>query len=75
MKNKILNSFDKAVADVPDGASIMMFSWGAAGTPQNLIRALRDKGVKNLTIITFNFIHAWIGSHICNEEEIMTPFF
>lgn len=75
MKNKILNTFDEAVGDVPDGAGIMIFSWGAAGTPQNLIRALRDKGATNLTIITFNFIPAWIGSHVCNEDEIMTPFF
>lgn len=75
MKNKTCNSFEEAVVDVPDGASIMMFSWGAAGTPQNLIRALHDKGTKNLTIITHNFIPAWIGSHICTEDEIMTPFF
>jgi len=75
MKNKVFDSFREAVADIPDGARIMMFSWGAAGTPQNLIRALRDKGVKDLTVISHNFIPAWLGSHVCTEEEIMTPFF
>ena len=75
MKVKILESFDEAVADIPDGASIMMFFWGVAGTPQNLIRAIRDRGLRNLTIITHNFVPGWIGSHVCTEDEMMTPFF
>jgi len=75
MKNKIWNSFDEAVADIRDGASIMMFSWGTAGTPQNLIRALRDHGAKDLTIISHNFIPSWIGTHVCTEDEVMTPYF
>jgi len=75
MKNKVFDSFREAVEDIADGARVMMFSWGAAGTPQNLICALRDKGVKDLTIISHNFIPAWLGSHVCTEEEIMTPFF
>ena len=74
MKNKIWDSFNNAVSDVTDGASIMMFCWGVAGTPQNLIRAVREKGVKNLTIITHNFIPAWVGSHVCTEDETTTPF-
>jgi len=75
MINKVRSNFDDAVSDIADGASIMMYSWGAAGTPQNLIRALRDRGAKELTIITHNFIPAWIGSHVCSEDEIMTPYF
>ena len=75
MKNKIWGSFDEAVADVSDGASIMMFWWGPAGTPQNLIQAIRNKGVQNLTIITHNFVPGWVGSHVCTEDEMMTPFF
>jgi 3-oxoadipate CoA-transferase alpha subunit len=75
MINKVRKNFDDAVSDIADGASIMMYSWGAAGTPQNLIRALREKGTKELTIITHNFIPAWIGSHVCSEDEIMTPYF
>jgi len=52
MINKIYNSFEAAVADVPDGAVIMMGNFaGPGGLPLNLVIALRDKGVKNLTII------------------------
>ena len=74
MKAKILESFDEAVTDIPDGATIMMFWWGVAGTPQNLIRAVRDKGINNLTIITHNFVPGWVGSHVCTEDELITPF-
>jgi 3-oxoadipate CoA-transferase alpha subunit len=74
VKNKIWDSFDGAVADVTEGASIMMFCWVIAGTPQNLIRAICRKGVENLTIITHNFMPGWVGSHVCTEDEITTPF-
>ena len=52
MKNKIFASVDEAVADVPDGATIMFGGFGhASDKPQNLIKALRDQGAKNLTLI------------------------
>lgn len=51
MKNKVFGSFSEAVADIPDGVSIMAACLvGPGGIPQNLIVALRDKGVKNLTV-------------------------
>ena len=51
--DKVFPSFDKAVADVPDGATLMIDGFaGPGGTPQNLIRALRDQGAKELTIIS-----------------------
>ena len=50
--DKVVASFDEAVADVPDGATLMIDGFaGPGGTPQNLIRALRDHGAKDLTII------------------------
>ena len=52
MKSKIYKSFSDTVADIPDSASIMIGGFGHAGDkPQNLIRALRDQGAKNLTLI------------------------
>lgn len=49
-KNKVFNSFAEAVADIHDSASVLMMSFGGpAGVAQNLILALRDRGVKNLT--------------------------
>jgi len=52
MIDKVLASFREAVADIPDGATIMIGGFGhAVDKPQNLIRALRDQGAKNLTMI------------------------
>jgi 3-oxoacid CoA-transferase A subunit len=52
MINKVLSNCSEAVADIPDGASIMVGGFGhAADKPQNLIAALRDQGAKNLTLI------------------------
>ena len=70
MKDKVLGSFDEAVADIPDGATIMVFSWGPAGTPQNLMRALHEKGVKDLTIISHNFVPAWF-----EVDEFFSPYY
>ncbi len=53
--NKVFESFDRAVADVPDGAVIMLTSFAGPGPwPQRLILALRNQGAKNLTIIASN---------------------
>jgi 3-oxoacid CoA-transferase A subunit len=52
MKNKVCASFVEAVADIPDGATIMIGGFGhAVDKPQNLIAALKSQGAKNLTVI------------------------
>lgn len=51
-RNKVYSSFAAAVADVPDGATIMVGGFGGpAGIPLHLIEALRNQGARNLTII------------------------
>ena len=51
--DKVVNSFDEAVSDIPDGATLMIDGFaGPGGTPQNLIRALRDHGARDLTIVS-----------------------
>jgi 3-oxoacid CoA-transferase subunit A len=52
--NKVLRDAREAIADIKDGASIMMGGFGLCGIPENLITALRDKGVKDLTIMSNN---------------------
>lgn len=50
--NKIVSSFDEAVADVMDGATIMVGGFGVvAGAPSLLLEAVAGKGVKNLTMV------------------------
>src|SRR6202171_2736994 len=52
--NKIVANADEAIRDVQEGASIMFGGFGLCGIPENLIRALVRKGVKNLTTISNN---------------------
>ena len=51
--DKVAKSFSEAVSDIPDGAMLMIDGFaGPGGTPQNLIRALRDHGARGLTIVS-----------------------
>ncbi len=52
--NKIVSSADAAVADIQDGATVMVGGFGLSGNPENLITALARKGVKDLTVISNN---------------------
>src|ERR1043166_5647116 len=52
--NKVLPNAEAAAALVPDGASIMMGGFGLCGIPENLIRALHERGTKNLTVVSNN---------------------
>jgi 3-oxoadipate CoA-transferase alpha subunit len=51
--NKIINSFNEAIEDIRDGATLMIGGFGSspAEPPSWLIRALASKGVKDLTVI------------------------
>jgi len=52
--NKVFESFDTAVADIPDGATVMLGGFGLCGIPENLIRALVARNVRNLHTISNN---------------------
>ena len=49
---KLFSSADEALADISDGAAIMVGGWGAAGVPADLLRALSRRGLTGLTCIT-----------------------
>src|SRR5260370_25578871 len=51
-KSKIHASFDDAVRDIPDGATLA-FGWSAVvGMPINLYQAVARQGAKNLTCVS-----------------------
>src|SRR5476649_400942 len=52
--HKVVANSEEAIRDVFDGATIMIGGFGLCGIPENLIRALVRKGVKNLTTISNN---------------------
>jgi len=52
--DKTFESSIEAIADIGDGAVIMSGGFGLSGIPENLIRALVEKGSRGLTIISNN---------------------
>lgn len=54
MINKVAESIRDAVADLQDGASIMISGFGDAGSPHELIEAVIEHGATDLTIISNN---------------------
>ena len=45
---------DQAVADIPDGATVLIGGFGTAGQPMELIDALRRQGASELTVVNNN---------------------
>ena len=54
MIDKIVASAEAALADVPDGATILIGGFGSAGQPAELIDALLAQGARDLTIVNNN---------------------
>jgi 3-oxoacid CoA-transferase subunit A len=52
--NKVFANADAAIFDIEDNATIMLGGFGLCGIPENLIDALKRKGVKGLTCISNN---------------------
>jgi len=51
--NKV-GTIEAAMERIRDGATLLMGGFGVCGIPENLIRALQQKAVKNLTIVSNN---------------------
>lgn len=54
MVDKQVSSLKGAVADIHDGATVMIGGFGTAGLPTQLIDALIDQGARDLTIVNNN---------------------
>ena len=61
MIDKRVASAADAVADVFDGATVMIGGFGEAGSPVELIHALIDQGARNLTVISNNTGNGQVG--------------
>ena len=59
--NKVVAGIEEAVADILDGAIVLIGGFGGSGNPYNLIEALVKQGAKNLTVV-------------CNDWTQWSPF-
>jgi len=61
MINKQFESAAQAVADVPDGAMVLVSGFGGAGLPQMLLLALLAQGARELILVSNNAGNAGNG--------------
>ena len=61
MIDKIVHSVAAAVADIRDGATVMIGGFGTAGMPVELIDALIAQGARDLTVVNNNAGNADAG--------------
>src|SRR5437764_10442431 len=87
--NKVVANADEAIRDMQDGAVIMSGGFGLCGNPENLIKAIHRKGVKNLIIISNNCgttdkglgillesrqVRKMIASYVGENKEFERPY-
>jgi len=61
--DKRVSTAADAVADVADGSTVFISGFGGAGFPNVLIRALRDRAAKNLTLVVNSATHRYSLTH------------
>ena len=61
MIDKTFLSVAEAVAEIPDGATVMVGGFGASGSPIELLHALIDQGATGLTVINNNTGNGDVG--------------
>jgi len=86
---KVYASAEAAVADLTDGITLLVGGFGLSGNPENLIRAVTTKGVKNLTLVSNNAgtdhcglgvllqsrqIRRMVGSYVGENKEFERQF-
>lgn len=68
---KVYESFHEAIGEIRDGATLMVGGFGLCGIPENLIVALVEKGVKDLTVISNNCgVDKWGLGLLLNKKQI-----
>jgi 3-oxoacid CoA-transferase subunit A len=72
--NKVVASCDQAVADIPEGATVMLGGFGLCGIPENLIAALVRRGVRGLHVISNNMGIDGFGLGLMLEAGMIASF-
>jgi len=69
--DKRVQSAADALAGVTDGATVLISGFGGAGFPNTLIRALRERGTKNLTLVVNSATHKFSFTHELIEARMV----
>ncbi|QYJ75913.1 MULTISPECIES: CoA transferase subunit A [Shewanella] len=52
--NKVVTSYAQALAGLEDGMTVIAGGFGLCGIPENLIKEIKRKGTRNLTVVSNN---------------------
>jgi len=52
--DKVVDSYEEAMAGLEDGMTVVAGGFGLCGIPENLIREIKRKGTRNLTVVSNN---------------------
>jgi 3-oxoacid CoA-transferase subunit A len=68
--DKLIDTYRIAIDDISDGATIIVGGFGLCGIPEKAILALREKGTKDLTIVSNNCgVDDWgLGLLLANKQ-------
>jgi 3-oxoacid CoA-transferase subunit A len=68
--NKVISSAAEAISDIPQGSTLLVGGFGLVGIPENLIEALRQSGVRDLTCVSNNCgVDDWgLGLLLANHQ-------
>src|SRR5438876_12338045 len=69
--DKRVNSAAEALKDVADGATVLITGFGGAGFPNLLIRALRERAPKDLTLVVNSATHPYSLTHELIEAGLV----
>ena len=69
--DKRVGSAAEALADVGDGATVLISGFGGAGFPNVLIRALCERGAKGLTLVVNSATHRYSLTHELIEAGLV----
>ena len=87
--NKVHPSADAALADLTDGITLLVGGFGLSGNPENLIRAVHARGLRDLTLVSNNAgvdgkglglllearqVKTMIGSYVGENKEFERQF-
>ena len=69
-KGKIVDSISEAIEVIKDGSTLIVGGFGLSGIPEKTIIAIRDKGVKDLTVVSNNCgVDDWgLGLLLANKQ-------
>ena len=70
MSAEVFDTPDAAVADIPDGSTILVGGFVSAGTPSNLILALKRTGQTGLTAVANNIGLGDLLDELCEDRQL-----